>query len=105
MKEITVKNLQSLMDSGEQIILIDVRESHEHDMAQMGGTLIPMGDVEKRLDEIPKTGTVVVHCRSGVRSAAVCRMLEDRHGYTNLYNLSGGILAWAKEIDPSLSVS
>ncbi len=105
MKEITVTELRDMQVRGDAFVLIDVREAHEHEAAQMGGTLIPMGEVGDHLSEIPTSGTVVVHCRSGARSAAVIKMLEDQHGYTNLYNLKGGIMAWSREIDPSISVS
>lgn len=105
MKEITVTELRDMQLRGDACVLIDVREPHEHESAQMGGTLIPMGEVVDRLSEIPRSGTVIIHCRSGARSAAICKLLEDQHGYTNLYNLKGGILAWSREIDPTLSVS
>ena len=78
--------------------LIDVREEYEFDEANLNGTLIPMGEVMDRADEIPKDKQVVVHCRSGKRSATVISALESQLGYTNLYNLKGGILAYAEEV-------
>lgn len=98
MKEITVSELKQLIDSKADFQLIDVREEHEFDEANINGQLIPMGEVMDRVDEISKTKQVVVHCRSGKRSATVINALESQHGLTNLYNLKGGILAYIEEI-------
>ena len=103
MKEVTVLELKAMQDKKEDYQLIDIREEYEFDICQIGGELIPMGEVVENLDKISKTKKVVVHCRSGKRSASVVQMLEQQHGYTNLYNLKGGILAWADEIDTSLA--
>jgi sulfur-carrier protein adenylyltransferase/sulfurtransferase len=105
MKEITVRELKQMLDEKVDFQLIDVREEHEYEMANLEGELIPMSQVLLRTDDISKTKPVVVHCRSGARSAAIINELEKRFGYTNLANLKGGIIAWAKEIDPSKSVS
>ena len=102
MKELSVNELKQMQDKGESFTLIDVREPYEAEICQINGTLIPMGEVLDRLSEIPKEGKVVMHCRSGGRSGTVIQVLEEEHGYTNLYNLSGGILAWSAQIDPSL---
>src|ERR1700752_1221426 len=102
MKEITVQELKAMQDKKEDFQLIDVREEYEYDICQIGGELIPMGEITENLDKISKTKKVVVHCRSGKRSASVVQMLEQQ-GYTNLYNLKGGIMAWAEEIDNSLA--
>ena len=102
MKEITVQELKKMMDTKEDFQLIDVREEHEYETANIKGLLIPMGEAMDRADEISKNKKVVIHCRSGKRSATVITALEQHHGYTNLYNLKGGILAWASEIDPSM---
>lgn len=98
MKEITVTELKQLIDNKADFQLIDVREEHEFDEANINGQLIPMGEVMDRVDEISKTKQVVVHCRSGKRSATVINALESQHGLTNLYNLKGGILAYIEEI-------
>ncbi len=98
MKEISVTELKHLIDSKSNFQLIDVREEHEFDEANLNGQLIPMGEVMDRLDEISKDKQVVVHCRSGKRSATVIGALESQHGFTNLYNLKGGILAYIEEI-------
>jgi len=91
-----------MMDAGEDFKLIDVREAHEYDFVNMGAELIPLSSVPENAEKFPKDKKVIVHCRSGVRSGNAILMLEAMHGYDNLYNLEGGILAWAKEIDPSL---
>jgi len=105
MKEVSVQELKSMQDNNENFVLIDVREQHEFEIAQIGGTLIPMGEVMDNLDKIPKDPDtkVIVHCRSGGRSGAIVQALEGMHGYTNCYNLTGGILAYADQIDPSLT--
>jgi len=103
MKEVTVQELKAMKDKKEDFQLIDIREEYEYDICQIGGELIPMGEITENLDKISKTKKVVVHCRSGKRSASVVQMLEQQHGYTNLYNLKGGIMAWAEEIDNSLA--
>ena len=101
MKEISVQELKSKMDNQEPFQLIDVREEHENDICTLGGELIPMGEIMDNTDKIKKDVPVIIHCRSGKRSAAIINALEMQ-GYDNLYNLKGGILAWADEIDPSM---
>src|SRR3990172_4705819 len=99
MKEITPKELKAIMDKKENFQLIDCREPYEYDIANLQGELIPMGDIMSNVDKISKDKTVVIHCRSGKRSAAVIDALEREFGFTNLYNLKGGILAYADQID------
>jgi len=101
---ISVSELSDLFDNKADIALIDVREKYEYDIVNMAGVLIPQGQVELHLDKIPRNQKVIIHCRSGIRSADVIRLLQKSHGYDNLYNLEGGILAWAREIDTSLPV-
>lgn len=105
MKEITVQELKQMQDTGEDFQLIDVRESYENELSNLGGELIPMAEVPHHIDRISKTKKVVIHCRSGGRSGNIIQWLEKNHGFDNLYNLKGGILAWAREIDPTLPVS
>src|SRR4051812_19201700 len=102
MKEITAKELKEKIDKKEAFQLIDVREAHEHDYANISGELIPMSEIINQKDKIQVDKPVVIYCRSGNRSAAVIHALEQRFGFTNLYNLKGGILSWSKEIDPSI---
>jgi rhodanese-related sulfurtransferase len=103
MKEITVAELKEKIDKGEDFQLIDVREDFEYEFSNLGGTLIPLGGILIESDKIARDKPVIVHCRSGKRSAAAIMQLEQQ-GFTNLYNLKGGILAWADEIDPSINV-
>lgn len=102
MKEVTVAELKRMKDSNDSFLLVDVREPYEADICSIGGTLIPMAEILNHTDEIPKDKKVIVHCRSGMRSANVINLLESKLGYTNLYNLKGGILAWANEIEPEM---
>lgn len=102
MKEITVSELKKLKDSKADFQLIDVREEHEVEICEIGGEHIPMGDVMDNLDKISKSKQVIIHCRSGARSGAICNTLENE-GFNNVYNLKGGIIAWANEIDPSVT--
>jgi adenylyltransferase/sulfurtransferase len=99
MKEKSVSELKAMMDSGTDFQLIDVREPHEYDICHLNGILIPMNEVPDHIAEISKDKPVVIHCRSGARSGRIVQYLEQAHGYQNLYNLKGGILAWADEID------
>ena len=69
----------------------------------MGGELIPLDSVVDNVERIASDKQVIVHCRSGVRSANAIRALEDKFGFNNLYNLKGGILAYADEVDSSLA--
>jgi len=105
METITVEELKALQDGGEDFTLIDVREEHEYEAANINGIHIPLGEILEHLDQIPREGTVIMQCRSGGRSGNAVKILEQREGYTNLKNLTGGILAWKDKIDPSLDVS
>jgi adenylyltransferase/sulfurtransferase len=102
MKEITVSELKKLKDSNADFQLIDVREEHELEICSIGGEHIAMGEVMDNLDKISRDKQVVIHCRSGARSGAICQALEA-NGYNNVYNLKGGIIAWSTEIDPSVT--
>lgn len=98
MKEITVQELKEMQDNQDNFQLIDVREPYEYEEANLGAELIPLGEVPNNVDKISKNKKVVVHCRSGKRSANAIQFLE-KHGFDNLYNLKGGILAYQQEID------
>lgn len=101
-REVSVLEYKSWLDRGEDVQLIDVREPYEYEIAQIGGELIPLKTVEENRDKISRDKKVVVHCRSGKRSADAIRELQEKHGFDNLYNLKGGILAWSEEIDQSV---
>ncbi|HEX8314228.1 MAG TPA: rhodanese-like domain-containing protein [Flavisolibacter sp.] len=99
MKSITVEELKARLDSGEKINLIDCREPHEYEEANLGGRLIPLGKIQTmQVEEIEdlKDEEVVVHCRSGKRSQMACMVL-DQMGFTNTVNVDGGILAWQEK--------
>lgn len=103
MKEITAQELKRMQDAGEEFQLIDVREPYEAERCSIGGRLIPMGEVVERQEEIRRDVPVVVHCRSGARSAAVINALSSRYGYTNLINLKGGILGYGRDVDDAMT--
>jgi len=103
-KSITVAELKARLDAGQAITIVDVREPHEWEISALEGSLkIPKGQVVARAAEIPKDREVVMQCKTGVRSRDSILMLQ-KLGYTNLVNLTGGINAWAREIDHSLPV-
>lgn len=99
--EISVEELKRMREQGEPHMLIDVREPQEYTAANIGGTLIPLSELEARRDEIPREGRVIVHCKMGGRSARAVEYLRAL-GYTNVENLGGGINAWSARIDPSV---
>ena len=103
MKEVTVQELKQLIDTKADFQLIDVREPHEYDICNLQGELIPQAEIPHHVDKIAKDKQVVIYCRSGARSGNMIKWLEKTHGFTNLYNLKGGILAWADQIDPSVT--
>ncbi len=94
MKEITVQELKNMKDRHEDFQLIDVREPDEYETDNLGGALIPLGEVLDHQEEIAKDKKVIVHCRSGKRSATAIQQLEKTGKFSNLYNLKGGILAY-----------
>jgi len=101
-KEISVQELSNLKDTNADYQLIDVREPFEYDIANLGAELIPLSSVTNELTKIAKDKKVIIHCKSGARSAKAIKQLQELDQYDNLYNLKGGILAYAKEIDHSL---
>lgn len=104
MKEISVQELKQKIDSGEDFQLIDVRETFEYETSNLDGLNIPLGGILIEADKVATDKPVIVQCRSGKRSAAAIMQLEQLHGYTNLYNLTGGILAWKEAFDPNMLV-
>jgi len=99
--QLTVKELKSRIDAGEDVFILDVREPYEYQIANIGGKLIPQNDVPQHLAEIDRNREIVVQCRSGGRSQKIAEFLQQS-GYTKVVNLAGGILAWADEIDPKM---
>jgi molybdopterin/thiamine biosynthesis adenylyltransferase/rhodanese-related sulfurtransferase/molybdopterin converting factor small subunit len=103
LKEITAKELYDWQVRGEKFQLIDVREPHEYDIVNIGGELIPLATVAAGNERIERDRKVVVHCKMGGRSAKAIRELEEKFGFTNLYNLKGGILSYIDEVQPELT--
>jgi adenylyltransferase/sulfurtransferase len=102
---ITPAQVAEKIARGEQVILIDVREPYEWNAGHIANAQhIPMQQVPRRLDEIPRDGEVVMICRSGSRSANVQHFLQQQ-GFTNVKNLVGGMARWAREVDPSIRVA
>ena len=102
MQNISALELKAKIDNKEDFQLIDVREAYELEIATIGGEHIPMNLILNNVDKIAKDKAVVLYCRSGKRSASVISALEERFGYKNLLNLTGGILEWAEEVDPTM---
>jgi adenylyltransferase/sulfurtransferase len=100
--QMTVQELKQRRDLGVDLFLLDVREPYEYQIANIGGTLIPQGEVPQRLPEIDRNSEIVVQCRSGGRSQRIAEFLAQQ-GYPNVKNLAGGILAWADQIDPTIA--
>ena len=103
MKEITSRELYDLQVKGDPIQIIDVREPHEYEIVNIGGELMPLSVVSDFADQISRDKKVIVHCKVGGRSAKAIKELEEKYGFTNLYNLKGGILSWIEEVDPQLT--
>ncbi len=97
MNSITPLHLKERLTNNEAVVLIDVREEYEHTDFNIGGTLIPMNTVFEQIEKIPKNKPVVLYCAKGIRSAMVIQRLEEKYGYNNLINLTGGMNAWRKE--------
>jgi sulfur-carrier protein adenylyltransferase/sulfurtransferase len=99
--EITPRELKSRLDRGDDIYVLDVREPHEYQICNIGGHLIPLGDLSRRVNELDSSREIVAHCRSGKRSAEAAEFLR-KAGFKKLWNLKGGILAWSDEVDPTV---
>ncbi len=106
MNNISPKDLKNWMDNSVEFQLIDVREPWEREVGLIDGSdHIVMNLLSISLDQIRKDCNVVIHCRSGARSAAVAHHLETQLGFTNIHNLEGGITAWAEQVDPNVEVA
>ena len=98
MNQITPAALQQKIDSNQSFQLIDVREPAEHDSYSIGGELIPLGEIMDRKDLIPTDQPVIFYCKMGIRSQIAIQRLQAKYGFTNLYNLQGGMERWKREI-------
>ena len=100
--EIEVTALKARFDRGEKVNLVDVREPHEFQICRIpGSTLIPLGELPKRVNELDPAAEVVVHCKSGMRSGKAADFLRQS-GFKRVLNVKGGILAWSDKVDPSV---
>jgi len=98
MEDITIEELKQRMDAGEKLNVFDVRELHEYEEYNIGATLIPLGTLPSKLDELAelKNQEIILHCRSGARSGNAKMFMLDS-GFTNVRNLLGGMLAWREK--------
>jgi sulfur-carrier protein adenylyltransferase/sulfurtransferase len=99
--EITATELKARQDRGDKFFILDVREPHEYQICNLNGKLIPLGELPRRVNELDSSVEMVVHCRSGKRSADAIHFLQTA-GFKKLWNLKGGVLAWADEVDPRM---
>lgn len=100
--EVSVEELKTRLDRGDDFVLLDVREPFEYDIAQIPkAKLIPLGELPSRMSELDTADEILIHCKSGVRSAKALRLLQ-KAGFGKLANVEGGILAWADRVDPNV---
>jgi len=103
-KEIDVHALKNKLSKKDDFILLDVRTDSEYYLSRIEGSVhIPMNNIPTNIDELDKNKEIIVQCKSGKRSAKVCEFLLSRN-FLNVKNLKGGIIEWAKQIDPSIIV-
>jgi sulfur-carrier protein adenylyltransferase/sulfurtransferase len=99
--DIQPEELKRRRDAGEDLFILDVREPHEYQIANLGGHLIPLNDLPKRIQELDPSREIITHCKMGGRSAQAVDFLRQQ-GFKNVRNLTGGINAWAERIDPKM---
>ncbi len=97
----TPEELKQRLDAGDNLFVLDVRDPHEYQICNLGGHLIPLNDLPKRVGELDASREIVVHCKLGGRSAKAVDFLKQQ-GFTNVHNLAGGINAWAERVDPKM---
>lgn len=102
MKTISVRQLKAKMEAKEPFQLIDVREKYEREICALQSEHIPLENLIHQKDRLRKDIPVILHCRAGDRAKAAVAALEQKHGFTNVYNLEGGIMAWAEQFDPEM---
>ena len=93
--------LKEKLNNGQNVSVLDVREPHEYEVANIGARLIPLAELPERLVELNRDETLAIHCKTGGRSARAVKFLQGA-GFQNVYNVKGGIDAWSEEIDPSV---
>ncbi|MES2218019.1 MAG: rhodanese-like domain-containing protein [Pseudomonadota bacterium] len=101
MPEISVQELQALRAANADFMILDVRDPWEYQERNLGGHLIPLKELPDRLNELDKNQQIIVHCQMGGRSSRATAFLLEQ-GFKKVFNLRGGIQAWAMEIDPSM---
>jgi adenylyltransferase/sulfurtransferase len=99
--EIPVEELKRRLDAKEDLFVLDVREPHEYQICNIGGYLIPLNDLPKRVNELDSSKEIVVHCKMGGRSAKAVAFLQQA-GFKKVHNLTGGITAWSDRVDPKV---
>ena len=99
--EITPKEMKARQDRGDDVFILDVREVHEYQICNLNGKLIPLGELPRRVAELDSSKEMIVHCRSGKRSADAISFLQ-KAGFKKLWNLKGGFLAWSDDVDPTV---
>jgi molybdopterin/thiamine biosynthesis adenylyltransferase/rhodanese-related sulfurtransferase len=100
-RDMTVEEFKQRLDKGDDLFVLDVREPHEYQICNLGGHLIPLNDLPKRVNELDSSREIVVHCKMGGRSAKAVDFLRQS-GFSRVHNLAGGITAWAERIDPKV---
>ena len=100
-RDMTVEEFKQRLDKGDDLFVLDVREPHEYQICNLGGHLIPLNDLPKRVSELDSSREIVVHCKMGGRSAKAADFLRQA-GFSRVHNLAGGIAAWAERIDPKV---
>lgn len=101
MQDMTPEELKQRLDAGDDLFVLDVREPHEYQICNLGGHLIPLNDLPKRVSELDSAREIVVHCKMGGRSAKAVDFLKQS-GFTKVHNLAGGINAWSDRVDPKV---
>jgi rhodanese-related sulfurtransferase len=100
-REIQAEDLKGRLDRGENLFLLDVRDEYEFEISNIGGHLIPLPELSKRLNELDVNAEIVALCKMGPRGVKAVELLE-RQGFTNVSNLHGGIYAWSDRVDRSV---
>jgi len=99
--DMTPEELKQRLDAGDDLFVLDVRDPHEYQICNLGGHLIPLNDLPKRVGELDSSREIVVHCKLGGRSAKAVDFLKQA-GFTRVHNLAGGINAWSERVDPKV---
>ncbi len=100
-EQITAKSLKERLDKGDDVFILDVREPHEYQIANIGGCLLPLNELPQRVGELDRDREIVVHCKMGGRSQKAAEFLRQ-NGFEKVQNLAGGITAWSTDVDPKV---